>query len=61
MDVKGSATTLLEYLAAVEHIQEIAVVRDWQIVSLKSVAVPGVVVAASHQMTMNVVFYLQHE
>ncbi|MBI3255750.1 MAG: hypothetical protein HYZ63_02155 [Candidatus Andersenbacteria bacterium] len=62
MDVKGAATTLLEYLAAVEHIQEIAVVKDWQIAPLPPRApTPGEPAGASHQMTMNVIFYLQPE
>lgn len=61
MDVKGSATGLLEYIGAVEHIQEIAVVRDWQMAAAKAPAAAGAPVAASHQMTMNVLFYLQPE
>lgn len=61
MEVRGAATMLLEYLAAVEHIQEIAVVRDWQVAPLRLGATPGAPAGPSHQMSMSLIFYLQPE
>ena len=59
----GTATKLMQYLGALEHIQELAVVRSWGLSVAPPLPVPpaGAPVSAgpTHQKTMNVVFYLQ--
>lgn len=56
--VSGGATALLQYVAAVEHTQEVAVIRSWQMTAVASegIAQPG---AATYRLTMNIIFYLQ--
>ena len=60
----GTATKLMQYLGALENIQEVAVVRSWALSVAPPLPAPAtgapVLVGPTHQMTMNVVFYLQH-
>lgn len=60
----GTATKLMQYLGALEHIQEVAVARSWELSAapqLPASSAGTFVVAPTHQMTMNVVFYLQNQ
>lgn len=62
VQVKGSATRLLQYIDAVEHVQELAVIQSWDLAPAPAVAtLPSGALAVSpgYTLAMNILFYLQ--
>lgn len=62
LKVDGSAHSLLQYIDAVEHIQEVTTIRQWAIVGVppSATVLPGQPPPAPlFTMNMNILFYLQ--
>ncbi len=59
VQVKGSATRLLQYIDEVEHVQELAIIQSWDLTLAP--ALPSPIPGASPQyvLAMNILFYLQ--
>lgn len=59
--VDGTAHGLLQYIDALEHIQEVVTLRQWvfNAVPVSATIVPGAKPTYPFSMNMNVVFYLQ--
>lgn len=62
VQVKGSATRLLQYIDAVEHVQELAIVQSWDLAAAPPAAPAsalGPVSSPGYTLAMNILFYLQ--
>lgn len=62
VQVKGSATRLLQYIDAVEHVQELAIVQSWDLAAAPPVAAAPAgapVSSPGYTVAMNILFYLQ--